>query len=139
MRIVRPAAVPPQCSCNQGKTDSQSGAVYVEFSLMLTLLFLLVTAIVDYGAIFFIQNNMYNASREATRRLAVGAMNTTQAETYAQTFLVNWNLPFTVTAQDDGTDVSVDITVPASDAAFLNLFNIASFGNIRAIVTMRKE
>jgi Flp pilus assembly protein TadG len=43
------------------------GAAAVEFGLLLPLLIAMISAIIDYGYIFFIQNNLTNAVREGAR------------------------------------------------------------------------
>ena len=51
------------------------GASAVEFALVLPLLMVLLTGIIQFGWVFFIQFSMENAAREGARQLAVGAVN----------------------------------------------------------------
>jgi hypothetical protein len=86
---------------------------------------------------------MASAAREAARRMAVAEMTVPQAQVYAQNYLAGWGLIFTVTATEPPVgvpngDVSVQITVPAADAALVN-FPVTWPGNLTALVTMRRE
>ena len=56
----------------------QEGASALEFAFVLPILLFLLTGMIDAGHIFFMQNNMLNATREAARNLAVGQITTEQ-------------------------------------------------------------
>jgi hypothetical protein len=83
---------------------------------------------------------MVNAARETVRRMAVAELDAATAPTYAQNYLSDWSLTFTVTASEPPTtpEVSVQISVPAADAALVN-FPIAWPGNLVAEASMRPE
>src|SRR3546814_19084774 len=82
--------------------------------------------IIQFGSVLFLHNNMVNAAREAARRMSVDeSFDSGQAQTYAQSYLADWNLTFSVTATAPlpvatGRDVLVQINVPAADAALVN-------------------
>ena len=104
-----------------------------------TILFTtLITGLISFGSLFFVQGNMGDAARDAVRRLATGEMDTIQAKAHAQTGLVNWGMTYTVTAVDDGTDATVNISVPMADAALIDFLGIFS-GDLSASVTMPSE
>ncbi len=122
---------------------ASSGAAAVEFAIVLPIFLVILFSIIQFGAVLFLHTNMVSAAREATRRMAVAEMTGPEAEAYAQNFLAGWNLVFTVTATEPGVgvvngDVSVQITVPAADAALLN-FPINWPGTLTAVTTMRRE
>lgn len=99
---------------------------------------MLITGMVSFGSIFFIQGNMADAARDTARRMALGQITPDQADAIIQDRLVNWGMTYTVTATNDGTDATVLISVPTADAAiidYLGMFN----GNLRASVTMPVE
>lgn len=120
-----------------------SGAAAVEFAIVVPVFLLILFGIIQFGAILFLHNNMVNAARETTRRMAVAEMNTTEAEAYAANYLANWGLTFNVVATEPAPgvangDVSVQITVPAADAVLVN-FPITWPGNLTAQAIMRRE
>src|SRR5437868_1635716 len=47
------------------------GGPMVEFAVMAPLFFVILFGIVEWGSIFFLQNNMVNAAREGARTAAV--------------------------------------------------------------------
>ncbi len=122
----------------------QSGAIAIEAALVIPIVVLLLVGIIQFGAIFYVQSNMMSAAQDAARRLAVGAVTVTQAQTYAQNKLVTWGANFNVIAQDpdpgDPNDVKVTIEVPMSEAAIIDL-PFSTFGSdlVRVQATMRRE
>ena len=76
--------------------------VAVEFAFVLPVLLMIVAGIIQFGAIFFLQNNMSNAAREAARALAVGSIETTSETTdLVEQRLVNWGVTFAVNTAAD--------------------------------------
>jgi len=122
---------------------ARSGSAAVEFAIVLPIFLMLLFGIIQFGAVLFLHNNMVNAARETVRRMSVAELDAATAPTYAQNYLSDWNLVFTVTASEPAAgvangDVSVQISVPATDAALVN-FPIAWPGNLVAEATMRRE
>jgi Flp pilus assembly protein TadG len=121
---------------------ARSGAAAVEFAIVLPIFLMILFGIIQFGSVLFLHNNMVNAAREAARRMSVDAsFSQAEAQTYAENYLSDWNLTFSVTATPAAVpngDVSVQITVPAADAALVN-FPIAWPGNLVAQATMRSE
>ena len=125
----------------------QSGAAAVEFAMVLPLLVMLMTGILDFGFLFFVQHNMVSAARESARALAVQSVTETQAEQMAHDKLDGW-ATFVVDATEPDpanpadVDVVVTITVPIQDAAPIGLIfdMIGGFaGDLNAQVFMRQE
>jgi Flp pilus assembly protein TadG len=54
------------------RTNKDDGAAAVEFALVLPLLLLLVSAIIDFGRIYFEQSTLSGAAREGVRLVALG-------------------------------------------------------------------
>lgn len=119
---------------------SRSGAAAVEFALVLPIFLMLLFGIIQFGSVLFLHNNMVNAARETVRRMSVAELTAAEADDYAQNYLSDWNLTFLVTATEPPTttDVAVQISVPAADAALVN-FPIAWPGNLVAEASMRPE
>ena len=116
----------------------QDGSVSIEMGILSILFITLVSGLISFGSLFFIQGSMGDAARDTVRRMATGELDPTQAQAYAQGGLVNWGMTYTVTATNDGTDATVDISVPMSDAALIGFLGIFS-GNLTASVTMPAE
>ena len=125
-----------------------NGTSSVEFVLVLPVLMLFLFGIIQFGSVLYLQSNMANAAREAARSMSVGesAIATQSppeagsAEDLALNHLTDWSLTFTVVATEpDADSVSVQVSVPASAAAFGDIFGIWGTSTLTATVTMRKE
>ncbi len=125
----------------------ESGVAAVEFALVLPVLATLMTGILDFGFLFFVQHNMVTAARESARALAVQSVTEVQAEQMAHDKLDGW-ASFDVVATEPGpanpadVDVVVTITVSMQDAAPIGfIFDmIGGFsGDLNAQVFMRQE
>lgn len=118
----------------------RSGAAATEFALVLPIFLALLFSIIQFGSVLFLHNNMVNAAREAVRRMSVAEMTGAEAQTYAQTYLAGWSLTFNITTTEPPatTDVSMQISVPAAEAALIN-FPITWPGNLVAQASMRPE
>jgi len=125
------------------RARGRSGAAAVEFAIVLPIFLMILFGIIQFGSVLFLHNNMVNAAREAARRMSVAELDAAAAETYAENYLAGWGLTFDVDATEPAAgvpngDVSVQITVPAADAALIN-FPIPWPGNLVAQATMRRE
>ena len=132
---------------------SDRGTAAIEFALVLPLFLLILFAILQFGFIFFVWNDMQNAAREGARRLSVdNSISEAQAETIVNNWLVRWPATFNVTgckiaaqtsnsAKCTGTDsVSVTVTAPMSQVSIVNFIPVGiGPGILRASVVMRKE
>src|SRR4029453_17824655 len=100
------------------------GASAGEFPLVAPLLFTLLLGIIQYGSLFLIQGRMTDTARDTARRLVVGDLaNESDAETYAAAQLSDMSPRFKVRAslpRPPDHDVSVVITVPKADVAWVN-------------------
>lgn len=122
------------------KKRGRSGAAATEFALVLPIFLALLFGIIQFGSVLYLHNNMVNAARESVRRMSVAEMTGAEAQTYAQNYLAGWGLTFNITTTEPPgtTDVSMQITVPAADAAIVN-FPITWPGNLVAQASMRPE
>ncbi len=125
---------------------SDSGAAGVEFALIVPVFVIIVTGIIQFGAIFFLQSNMTNAAREAARALAVGQISTeSQAQDVVDDTLVNWGVTFTVTTTDpdpndpNDNEFTVLITAPMSEAALIDYLGIFGGRTLSASAAVREE
>ena len=125
---------------------NDSGVAAIEFAFIAPILILLLTGIIQFGGVLFIQHNMGEVARESARRVAVGAMTPTQAKQFVDDSLVNWGATFDVAvtvvpdpADPTDTNVSVVITAPMSEVALLDILGVFEGGTMRAANTMRVE
>ena len=130
--------------------DGQEGATALEFAFVLPVLVFLLTGMIDAGHLFFMQNNMLNATREAARNLAVGQVTEQEAEDQVEarmanyssaTFNVNATLPDP--AIPTQTDLTVVTTVNISDVVLIDVVGLSNSifqsGTLQSQITMRQE
>jgi Flp pilus assembly protein TadG len=117
------------------------------------LFLLIMFAIIQFGFVFFVWNDMNNAAREGARRLSVDStVSEAQAEAIVNNWLVRWPATFNVTgckiaaettkpSDCKGADsVSMTVTAPISQVSIINFIPTGLAPNdLRALVVMRKE
>jgi Flp pilus assembly protein TadG len=65
--------------------NNSDGAALLEFAFLTPILMLLITGIIQFGSLFFLENNMATVARDTARRLAVGDLVTkAEAKTHVQ-------------------------------------------------------
>ena len=120
-----------------------SGASAVEFALIAPLLFTLLLGTIQYGSLFLIQARMTDTARDTARRLAVGDLPTEKAAAeYAAGQLAQWSNSFSATARlpvPPDHDVTVKLSVPKREVAWINLVGIGMDGDLHAEFHMLKE
>ncbi|MGH8597846.1 MAG: TadE/TadG family type IV pilus assembly protein [Gammaproteobacteria bacterium] len=123
-------------------SSSESGTASVEFAIVLPVFLLFLFGIIEFGSLFFLQNNMVNAAREAARSWSVQQLD---AVTVAKNYLAGFGQTFNITATDGCTlnpkvqDVTVHIDTDAASASLINYLGLFTGGTLNADVTMRKE
>ena len=121
----------------------RDGAAAVEFAFIMPIL-LLLSGIVQFGAIMFLENHMTSVARETSRRVAVGELVQADAESSAQQALVNWGVTYdvsvaTVDAGGGNQETAMTISLPMREAALMDVLGVFQSGNRTAAVTMRQE
>ena len=122
----------------------KDGSVATEFAIIVPLLVIFLFGIIQFGFIFFLQNDMLNAAREAARQMSVQEATEAEAETTADNYLDSWPVNFTINAEDTTTTgddfVRVTITAPMDEAAMLgDIIGIFTGRTLNAQVEMREE
>lgn len=117
----------------------RSGASAIEMAFSLPILLMVLTGIIQFGAMFFLQNHMGDIARDTARRVSVGQISAGQATTYAEGELMNWNATFTVDVQELDDEVTVDISVPLAEASLVDILGLFKSGTLRARAEMPKE
>ncbi len=138
------------------------GVAAAEMAVVAPVLVLILGGIIQFGALFFLHNNMVNAAREAARALAVKKVTVAgstscstappvgTAEELACNHLSSWgSMNFTLAACNPtvpgancaagSSDVTMAITVPLSGAALWDTLGLFQTGNLEARVIMREE
>jgi Flp pilus assembly protein TadG len=82
--------------------DNRSGAALLEFAFLTPILMLLVTGIIQFGSLFFLENNMTNVARDAVRRLAVGDLDANSSCTTEESFATEESLLTSYGLDNDG-------------------------------------
>lgn len=121
-----------------------SGVAAIEFAIIAPVVIALLSGIIQFGFVLFIQNHMVDVARDSARQFAVGA--TTESETvdFAQAALMNWGVTYTIdiTVPDPSiptTDVDITISLPRSDAAIADILGLFQSGTLTATVSMLVE
>ena len=117
---------------------SEDGAISVEMGFAAIVFTTMLTGLISFGSLFFVQGSMADTARDTVRRVATGELTPTEAQTYAQNSLINWGMAYSVTATNDGTDAIVNITVPMADAALVDFLGMFS-GELASTVTLPVE
>ena len=120
----------------------QRGAAAVEFAFIMPVLLVMFSGILQFGSVMFLENHMTNVAREASRQVAVGALDEDDAAEMVQNALINWGVTYQVTVttdDDDDEDITVAISLPMSEAAIIDVLGLFETGNLSASVTMRLE
>ncbi len=121
---------------------SECGVAAVEFAIAIPFVLMVLAGIIQFGFVLFLQSHVADVARETARRVAVGEYEQTEAEQFAQDRLLNWGVTYTVaiTTPDPGdTDVVVQISLPMSQAAMIDLLGLFQSGTLTATVTTREE
>ncbi len=116
----------------------ETGSVAIELGLTSIFFVTLLTGIISFGSLYFVQGNMSDAARDTARRIATGELAPEQAQTHAEDRLVNWGMNYTVVASNDGTEAAVEISVPMNEAALVDFLGMLT-GTLRARVTLPSE
>ncbi len=82
---------------------------------------------------------MADGARDTARRAAVGELAQAEAVQFAQDSLLNWGVTYDVVVTLNGTDVDVQISLPMSQAALIDLLGLFQSGTLTAAVTAREE
>jgi Flp pilus assembly protein TadG len=120
----------------------ERGVISIEMALSAIAFVMLVTGVISFGSILFIQANMMNAARDTARSLAVGEIQSTDAQTYAEARMVDFGFAYVVTPTmpaGGSQDVVVEITAPMSGAALIDYLGLFASQTLRARVAMRSE
>ena len=114
------------------------GATALEFAFIAPIFVLMLTGIVQFGGIFFVQNQMASVAQDTARRLAVGDITAAQAPAYAQDRLTNWGVTFNVVASEPGDDVNIEISAPLAEVALIDVLGLFKDGTLSASSITRK-
>ncbi len=146
MRSEGPTAIPSPLGRRRGGipilrrfTHDRRGTSAIEMAFSLPILLMVLTGIIQFGAMFFLQNHMGDVARDTARRVSVGQITAGQAQAYAEGELLNWNATFSVAVQELSDEVSVDITVPLAEASLVDILGLFKSGTLRARAEMPKE
>ena len=140
------------CASSRRLWSENDGGPMVEFAIMAPLFFVILFGIVEWGSMFYLQNNMVNAAREGARTAAVQGGTMAAASQSACRWLSGSGQTFAITSTDrcnTAQDVTVQVQISKASASLFNLYlginsgggitNSSWSGNMGTAVTMRKE
>ena len=118
------------------------GSTAVEFAFIAPLLLMMLAGMAQFGMGYFVRNHMQDVARETSRQFAIGALNEAQAESYAQSSLLNLgiNYPVAVVPPVGGSeDVTTSISAPMAEVTPFDFLGMFQNGTMQVAVTMRTE
>ncbi len=118
---------------------SERGVAAIEFAIVVPFVLLVLAGIIQFGFVLFLQSHVSDVARETARRVAVGEFEQAEAEQFAQNSLLNWGVTYTVAVTTPDPDVVVQISLPMSQAALIDLLGVFQSGTLSATVTARGE
>ncbi len=122
--------------------QATGGATLIEFAFILPVLLAILTGILQFGGLFFLQSSMAQVARETARALVVGEINQSGAKSFAEARLINWGITYSVgvTAPNPPTanDYVVVISAPMAEASLVDIFGLFQSGTLQARASMRE-
>jgi Flp pilus assembly protein TadG len=128
-------------------SNDDRGASAVEFALIIPVFLVLVMGVIEFGMIAYTYNASTSAARNVARQLATNRIKVSDAGGKAKETLPTWVKGSATVAVNQSNasnpssnEFTVDIKVPASDAAISNVL-IWAYGSlvINTKVTMQQE
>ena len=134
----------------------EDGAALVEFTLMVPMFLMVMFGILEFGNIFFTQNNMLIAARLGVRAAAVNSSSNSSSDVIAAacgssssptpitgtghtyTFTYYYNQGCSGASSSFG-NVALTVSTPAAAVAIVNYLGLIGSENLRASVTMQQE
>ncbi len=121
----------------------ESGVAAIEFGFIATIAVTLFAGMVQFGFVLFIENHMADVARDAARRFAVGESDQSETVQFAQDSLLNWGVTYTVIVTPPNpptnNDVDVQVSLPMSSVAIIDMLGLFQSGTLSASVTMLTE
>ncbi len=122
------------------RASRRKGAMTVEFAIVAPLIFLLFLGGLELTALNFARQTLGNASYEAARKMIIpgGTAAQARAEGIRQMNLVGISTGVSVTASETQTNVTVQVSVPASTVSW-GLVRFSSGYVLKQSCTLTKE
>ena len=127
----------------------RAGAVVVEMALVLPLFLLIIVGIIEFGRAFMVQQMVTNASREGARHASLPNTTENEVGTLVRDYLATGRIrrdavQVTVTPTNlqnaaTGTQVSVTVSVPYSDVAWIPTPWFLGQATLNSVTVMRHE
>jgi len=101
----------------------ESGAVSLEFTVLVPFFVMLMVFFADGTVIYLTHTEMFNAAREISRRASTGELqDQSQAQSYANSKLLLGERTYYVDVDFSGDNKTVTIAIPLYDAAIFGVF-----------------
>ncbi len=131
---------PPSVAKRTPLPSDECGAAAVEMALVTPILIMLLLGIIEFSALFYLQNTMTQIANDVVRRVAVGELTDSEARGVIAERLSGWHASFSGSVnRPTAHDVEVIISVPLADAAIINFGGFLGDGTLMSQALMRKE
>ena len=118
--------------------SDDSGAVTVEFVLWVPVFMTILWLVADASLLFFSNTKMWRVASDTTRQVAVGALDTAEAEAFARNRSAQGK-HYLVNVTSNGTIVTTNISIDIGDVSFTKLFAFAIGSKMSVTVVQRME
>ncbi len=120
--------------------SDERGAAAVEMALVMPVMVMLLFGIIEFGALFYLQNTMTQVANDVVRRVAVGELTDSEARESIDERLPDWAANFSASVNRPTVhEVEVTISIPVADAAIINFGTFLGDGTLTSRAIMRKE
>lgn len=125
--------------------DDRRGSPAIEFAILAPLLFTLTFGVIEYGFVFFGYSAIQQGANDVARRIAVNALDISQAQTAVNGDLPSWLGGVSVTARrtnpSDPTRSAVEVTaaMPAANTTPIHAFTTVFPWTLTSTVAVNQE
>lgn len=123
----------------------RDGVSAIEFAFVLPIVVLLLGGIFQFGFALFMQGHMSEVARETSRYVAVGEFNQSEAESFAESSLINPGVTYDIDvdlpdpSDPNDRDVEVSISAPLSEISPIDILGLFENSDLTASVQRRME
>lgn len=124
----------------------RSGAVAVEFGLVMPLFIAMFMGMVEYSFVYFTYGSMQSAARDVTRQVAVNTISMASVDQAVKSRLPGWaqgsasvNISETAPGNPAYNVYQLNVSVPIAQATPFRFYTLSQSSDVRTHVEMKQE